>query len=245
MLRSVAPFLLVALIGCQPQPAADATGDAASKASIGAAVPATPGTPQTEEEKTLYALGLSIGESISVFNLTPAELSMVQSGMTDEISGQTPKVDINTYGPKIQGLAQARGSAQASVEKAAGVEFCNKAAEAPGAEKLPSGLVFQSLTEGGGAAPALTDVVKVNYRGTLRDGTEFDSSYARNEPATFPLGGVIPCLTEGLQKMKVGGKAVLTCPADIAYGDQGSPPVIPGGAALRFEVELLEIVAVK
>ena len=244
MLRSLAPILLVSLMACQPQDGAAPTGETTT-ASAGAAVPAAPGTPQTEEQKALYALGLSIGESIAVFRLTPAELAMVQAGMTDEVSGQMPKVDINVYGPQIQLLAMSRGQAGAALEKKAGEEFCNTAAAATGAEKLPSGLIYQSVTEGTGASPVPSDVVKVNYRGTLRDGTEFDSSYARNEPATFPLGGVIPCWTEGLQKMKVGGKAVLTCPSSIAYGDQGSPPVIPGGAALRFEVELLEISAVK
>lgn len=83
--------------------------------------------------------------------------------------------------------------------------------------------------------------MKVNYRGTLVDGTEFDSSYKRNEPISFPLSGVIPCWTEGVQKMKVGGKAQLVCPSSIAYGDRGSPPVIPGGATLIFEIELLGI----
>ena len=83
--------------------------------------------------------------------------------------------------------------------------------------------------------------MQVNYRGTLIDGTEFDSSYKRNEPATFPLGGVIPCWTEGVQKMKEGGKSRLVCPSNIAYGDRGSPPNIPGGATLVFEVELLKV----
>jgi FKBP-type peptidyl-prolyl cis-trans isomerase FkpA len=89
--------------------------------------------------------------------------------------------------------------------------------------------------------PAADDTVKVNYRGTLIDGTEFDSSYKRNEPASFPLKGVIPCWTNGVAQMKVGGKAKLVCPSDSAYGDQGHPPAIPGGATLVFEVELLEI----
>jgi FKBP-type peptidyl-prolyl cis-trans isomerase FkpA len=107
-----------------------------------------------------------------------------------------------------------------------------------------SGLVYQSLKEGTGPSPAATDVVKVHYRGTFPDsGKEFDSSYKRNEPTEFPLNGVIPCWTEGVQKMKVGGKARLVCPANIAYGDQGRPPAIPGGATLVFDVELLEIKA--
>ena len=107
----------------------------------------------------------------------------------------------------------------------------------------PSGLVYQSIKEGTGASPAATDVVKVHYRGTFPDtGKEFDSSYKRGEPTEFPLNGVIPCWTEGLQKLKIGGKAKLVCPSTIAYGDQGRPPKIPGGATLVFEVELLEIV---
>ena len=117
----------------------------------------------------------------------------------------------------------------------------DKAAAEPGAVRTPSGMVYRELTPGKGASPKATDVVKVNYRGTLVDGTEFDSSYKRNEPAQFPLNRVIPCWTEGVQKMKVGGKSRLTCPSNLAYGDRGSPPTIPGGATLIFEVELLGI----
>jgi FKBP-type peptidyl-prolyl cis-trans isomerase FkpA len=111
----------------------------------------------------------------------------------------------------------------------------------PGATRTSSGLVYRELTPGTGASPKVTDTVKVHYRGTLVDGTEFDSSYKRNEPAQFPLNRVIPCWTEGVQKMKVGGKSQLVCPSSIAYGDGGSPPVIPGGATLIFEIELLGI----
>ena len=106
----------------------------------------------------------------------------------------------------------------------------------------PSGLVYQSLKEGTGASPGATDVVKVHDRGTFPDsGKEFDSSYKRNQPAEFPLNGVIPCWTEGVQKMKVGGKARLTCPPAIAYGTRGAGGVIPPNATLDFEVELISI----
>lgn len=115
------------------------------------------------------------------------------------------------------------------------------AAKEPGAVTTPSGLVYRSLKDGAGASPTATDTVKVNYRGTFPDGREFDSSYKRNEPAQFPLGGVIPCWTEGVQRMKVGGKAKLTCPAAIAYGSRGAGGSIPPNATLHFEVELLEI----
>ena len=105
----------------------------------------------------------------------------------------------------------------------------------------PSGLVFQSLVDGKGASPAATDVVKVHYRGTFPDGKEFDSSYKRGEPTEFPLNGVIPCWTEGVQLMKVGGKAKLTCPPGIAYGTRGAGGVIPPNATLNFEIELIAV----
>ena len=122
----------------------------------------------------------------------------------------------------------------------------DRAPSAPAAPSAPvttaSGLIYESVKDGTGPNPRATDVVTVHYRGTLLDGTEFDSSYKRNEPAQFPLNGVIKCWTEGVQRMKVGGKSQLVCPSDLAYGDQGRPS-IPGGATLTFEIELLEIVA--
>lgn len=114
-----------------------------------------------------------------------------------------------------------------------------KAAAEPGAMKTSTGLIYRELTAGTGPSPHGNDTVKVNYRGTLANGTEFDSSYKRGEPATFPLSSVISCWSEGVQMMKIGGKARLTCPAAIAYGDAGSPPTIPPGATLTFEIELL------
>ncbi|WP_298234709.1 FKBP-type peptidyl-prolyl cis-trans isomerase [uncultured Azohydromonas sp.] len=106
-------------------------------------------------------------------------------------------------------------------------------------EKLPSGVVVEHSVKGQGTQPAPTSTVQVHYRGTLPDGREFDSSHKRGQPTTFPLNRVIPCWTEGLQRMKVGGKAKLTCPADTAYGARGIPGVIPGNSTLTFEVELL------
>ena len=134
-------------------------------------------------------------------------------------------------------LALAAGTAIAATPAA-------PAASAPAGatETLPSGVVVKHTQVGKGDSPAAADTVQVHYRGTLTDGTEFDSSYKRNQPASFPLRGVIPCWTEGLQKMKVGGKARLVCPSAIAYGERGSPPSIPPGAALIFEVELIDII---
>ena len=115
------------------------------------------------------------------------------------------------------------------------------AAAEKGAVVSESGLIFRSLKEGSGPSPEATDTVKVHYRGTFTDGREFDSSYKRGSPASFPLNRVIKCWTEGVQKIKVGGKAKLTCPSAIAYGERGAGTDIPGGATLQFEVELLGI----
>lgn len=206
-----------------------------STASKPAAAPAL----MTDDDKIIYALGLSISRSIGVFNLSPSELDILKRALTDGAAGK-PAEDLQTWGPKIQAFAQARGAQAAARQKAASQDYLAKAAAAPGAITTPSGLVYRELTPGTGASPTPSDTVRVNYRGTLVDGTEFDSSYKRNEPAEFQLTGVIPCWTEGLQKMKVGGKAKLVCPSSLAYGDRGQPG-IPGGAALTFEVELLGI----
>ncbi len=120
-------------------------------------------------------------------------------------------------------------------------EVAQAAAKEDGAQVSASGLVYRSLKDGAGASPQASDTVKVHYRGTLPDGKEFDSSYGRGEPASFPLNRVIPCWTEGVQRMKVGGKAKLTCPPALAYGARGVPGVIPPNSTLLFEVELLEI----
>ena len=195
----------------------------------------------TEEKKTLYALGLALAQNLGVFALSPEELALVQQGISDSVMQKDPKVDLQVYGPKIQGIAQERAQKVAETEKAAGAEFLAKMAAEDGAVKKESGLIIREMKAGSGANPAATDTVTVHYHGTLRDGTVFDSSVDRGQPATFGLNQVIPCWTEGVQLIKVGGKSQLTCPSDIAYGDQGRPPVIPGGAVLVFEVELISI----
>ena len=194
----------------------------------------------TDEEKTIYALGLSIAGSLSPFDLSPHELELVQQALKDAAAGK-PAVEMKTWGPKIEALAQARSGRVAERQKAGSKAYLEKAATGPGAVKTGSGMVYRELRAGSGPSPLATDTVKVNYRGTLINGVEFDSSYSRHEPAQFALNGVIRCWTEGVQKMKVGGKAMLVCPSDLAYGDQGRPS-IPGGATLIFEIELLEVV---
>jgi FKBP-type peptidyl-prolyl cis-trans isomerase len=196
----------------------------------------------TENEKMLYTLGMALAQQIGQFGITESELSLVQRGLSDAVMGRSPLVDLQTYGPKLQGFAQSRVGALAAVEKTKSAEFVVMKAGETGAVRTDSGLVITEITAGTGASPTATDTVKVHYHGTLRDGNVFDSSVDRGEPVEFALNQVIPCWTEGLQLMKVGGKSRLVCPSDIAYGDQGRPG-IPGGAALVFEVELLEIPA--
>jgi len=195
----------------------------------------------TDEEKTVYALGILVQRSLQQFDLTASELEILRRALGDAAAGK-PAVELAEWGPKIELLARARAARVTAREKATAAAYVAKAAAQTGAVQSPSGLVYQEVAAGTGASPTASDTVKVHYRGTLTNGTEFDSSYARNEPAEFPLGGVIPCWTEGVQRMKVGGKARLVCGSDLAYGDEGNQ-VIPGGAALVFDVELLEIVA--
>ncbi len=200
------------------------------------------GTAKSEADKTLYALGLAISQNLAVLNLSAAELEMVKTGLTDGVLGKPHQVELPAYVPKVQELQRTRLAATAAREKKAGEAVLAKAAAETGAVKTASGVVMTTLKPGAGSSPQASDKVKVHYHGTLPDGTVFDSSVQRGEPATFPLNGVIKCWTEGLQQMKVGGKAKLVCPSDTAYGDRGMPPRILPGSTLIFEVELLDIV---
>ena len=206
----------------------------AARAKPAAALPLT-----TDTQKTIYALGLAMYRSLGQFDLSPEELELVKRAIGDAAANK-PAVKLEEWGPKIQGLARERQTAEANKQKAVSQAYLAKCAAAPGAVKTPSGLIYRELRPGTGKSPAATDTVKVNYAGTLIDGTEFDSSYKRNEPATFPLDHVIKCWTEGVQRMKVGGKSELVCPADIAYGDRAQPS-IPAGSTLVFTVELLDV----
>jgi FKBP-type peptidyl-prolyl cis-trans isomerase FkpA len=208
--------------------------------------PAFAADPQTDDQKAFYALGVGLSKQLMQLQpLSPEEIEYLTAGLSDALANKPPKADPEKFGTKIREIAQARMKKAGEAEKQTGTEFVEKAAKEKGAKKTESGMVYQEITPGKGEQPKATDTVKVNYRGTLIDGTEFDSSYKRNQPATFPLSGVIKCWTEGLQLMKVGGKSKLICPSDIAYGDRGSPPLIKPGSTLVFEVELLSIEAKK
>jgi FKBP-type peptidyl-prolyl cis-trans isomerase FkpA len=221
-------FLVLAL-GCQKKAAPEAAATAA---------------PMTDDEKAVYALGAAMGEqahqAVEALKLTPAELELFKKGVAASLAGEKSEHTLETYGQRLQARAQANALVEASSHKEKGAAFRATAEKEQGAVKTASGLVFKSLKPGAGNSPKATDVVRVNYRGTFIDGKEFDASAKHGGPATFQLNQVIPCWKEGLQRMKVGERARLVCPSEIAYGDQ-SQRDIPPGSTLVFEVELLAI----
>jgi FKBP-type peptidyl-prolyl cis-trans isomerase FkpA len=193
---------------------------------------------KTEEDRTYYALGAMMAGNLG--KLEPQQSAALQAGIADATALNPPQVSLQEYRPRVDEMLRARAVAAAADQRAKAEEFLAQAAQEPDARRTDSGIVYTTLQAGDGAQPGAGAVVKVHYRGTLIDGTEFDSSYSRGEPVEFPLNGVIPCWTEGVGLMKVGGKARLVCPPELAYGEQGRPPAIPGGSALVFEVELIE-----
>jgi FKBP-type peptidyl-prolyl cis-trans isomerase len=195
---------------------------------------------KSEEDKTFYAVGLALQEGLAPFSFTADELELVLAGLR-EAAAKKPQVKLEEKGEAIRKLTQARRMAALVALQEAGVALLEQAAKLPGAVKTASGLVYLPVTKGKGAQPKPTDQVKASYLGKLADGRVFDASDRHDGPATFPLDGVIPCWTEGLQLMKVGGKARLICPSPLAYGDEGAEGGIPPGATLDFEVELVEI----
>lgn len=221
--------LAIAVAGCQQQ----------------AAEAEAPISALTDDQKAIYAFGVAAGQQTAQqtrqLRLTPEEIEAFQRGFDDALTGKEPAVKIADYEEKFQALAQARLQAGADEAKKAGADFLASAAQEQGATKTDSGLVYKTLTPGNGKSPKATDTVRVHYHGTLPDGKVFDSSVDRGQPAEFALNRVIPCWTEGVQRMKVGEKAKLVCPAELAYGDRGAGADIPPGATLVFEVELLGI----
>ena len=205
------------------------------------ATPNAPAAFANDDQRTVYALGVMMSRNLAPFSLSDEELDLFDRGLRDGVAGRKPLVTVEEWGMKIQEFMASRAKAAAAKEEAAGASFLSAAAAEPGAVKLDSGVIYRELTAGTGAMPAGADRVKVNYTGTLRDGSVFDSSVERGTPAEFALNGVIPCWTQGVAKMKVGGKAKLTCPASTAYGDRGAGPKIKPGATLAFEVELLDV----
>lgn len=211
--------------------------------ALTSAAGAQTGAPKTDDEKAFYAIGTALAGNLQQFKpISDRELELVVQGLRDVVGDKVLAVEQQEGGNLIRTMMQARQEKAAQLETAAATAFLTAEAAKSGAKKTASGLIITQLKPGTGATPAATDTVRVHYHGTLRDGTVFDSSVDRGQPAEFALNRVIPCWTEGVALMKVGGKARLVCPASIAYGNRGAPPRIMPGAALAFEVELLEIV---
>lgn len=195
-----------------------------------------------------YAIGADIGQGLKSL---PATLDVEQliAGLRDAMTGAQPRLTpeqmqevLTAFQTQIINQMQAKAEADMTQVKAAGAKFREENSKKAGVVTTASGLQIEMLVEGQGDAPKATDTVRVHYTGTLIDGTKFDSSVDRGEPAEFPLNGVIPGWTEGLQLIKPGGKAKLVIPPELGYGDRGAGPTIPPGATLVFEVELLEVV---
>lgn len=197
---------------------------------------------ESEQDKAIYLIGISFARQLGPLYLTPEEMEIVAKGLVDAAHDRAMDLDPQVYGPKIQMLQETRAKQALGIETEKSNAYLAAQRKEKGAKQTDSGLIITQLKEGSGKQPTPDSKVRVHYTGTLRDGTVFDSSVQRGQPAEFPLSGVIPCWSEGVGMMKVGGKAKLVCPADIAYGDKGAPPAIPPGAALTFNVELLDII---
>ncbi len=202
---------------------------------------------KTQKDKLSYAIGMDMGGSLKR-NSIDIDIDALVKGIKDSLVGgkmlmteQEQRDTLIAFQKEFQAKQQEKMKALAEKNKKEGEAFLAENKKKPGVKTLPSGLQYKVITEGKGPSPKETDTVTVNYRGTLIDGTEFDSSYKRNEPATFPVKGVIKGWTEALQHMKEGAKWQLFIPADLAYGERGAGGTIGPNATLIFEVELLKI----
>jgi FKBP-type peptidyl-prolyl cis-trans isomerase FkpA/FKBP-type peptidyl-prolyl cis-trans isomerase FklB len=230
---------IIALAAVAAAPFALAASAPKANTAPAAATAAT--EPTSEDDKTLYALGVLISRNLASFQLSSAEFKTVQAGLADGFNHRS-SIDVDSYNPKVQALQRARVASIQQHQKEAGQAYLDKAAALPGATKTATGMVFISVSEGKGATPAASDRVLVNYEGKLVDGTVFDSSAKHGDkPVALGVSGVIPCWTEALELMKVGGKARVVCPSTLAYGDRGAMPTILPGSTLEFSVELVDI----
>jgi len=202
---------------------------------------------KTQKEKASYALGMSIGSGMHRQEL-PVDPALVSRGLRDAMAGgktlmteEEMKAALQQLRGQVQAQQAAKAHAEGESNRTAGDAFLEANKSKEGVKTLPDGLEYKVLKEGSGPKPSATDTVTVNYRGTLIDGKEFDSSYKRGQPVSFPLNGVIKGWTEALQLMPVGSKWELFIPPDLAYGDHSPDPSIAPGSTLIFDVELLSI----
>lgn len=230
--------IALALLLCAPAMANDSPAESTPPQPSPSATAAAP----LADASTIYALGQLISRTLEKFALTPEELDVLWQGLEDGAMGRPSKVDLAAEAERLSNLQNARHERQRHHEREAGARLIAAASTEENVERRASGLVLQPITAGQGAKPTASDHVSVHYEGRLVDGTVFDSSRARGEPATFPVRGVIACWTEALQLMRVGERSRIICPPQIAYGERGRPPVIRPDATLIFDIELLGIV---
>ncbi len=195
----------------------------------------------TDQEKALYAIGGMFGSQVERLELDARELAIVAQGFQDSAGKKPMLIDPRTQQTQVQDFFKERMMKVSEKAKKEGEEFINKFAAEPGVQKTASGLAYKINNPGSDVKPKETDTVEVHYHGTLVDGTVFDSSKEQGKPVSFPLNRVIRGWTEGLQLIGEGGSARLVIPADLAYGENGAPPKIPGGATLIFDVELIKV----
>jgi FKBP-type peptidyl-prolyl cis-trans isomerase FklB len=228
-------------------PAKKPASSTTAKKPATAARTAAPVVLKTDKEKQSYAMGMNLGMGLHKQGMT-LDTALVARGMKDAMAGGKTALTEEEARAAIQQLqgtlrqnAEAKAHEAGAANRKAGEEFLAANKGKDGVQTLPSGLEYKILTQGNGPRPTATDTVTCNYRGTLIDGKEFDSSYKRGQPATFAVSGVIKGWTEALQLMPVGSKWQLFIPADLAYGDRSPSPDIQPGDTLIFEVELLSI----
>lgn len=188
-----------------------------------------------------YMLGVAMTRNLSDYEFSKQEISDIIKGFTDGLNKKTKSQEVVDY-EKVNSFINEKRQINVSKHKKEGIEYLNNMTKEQNSKKYDSGLVMVVQKEGNGEIPSATDRVKVHYKGYLINGKTFDSSYDRGQPVDFVLNQVIPCWTEALTKVKVGSKVKIGCPSDIAYGDRGIEPTIPGGSTLIFDVELIDII---
>jgi FKBP-type peptidyl-prolyl cis-trans isomerase FklB len=205
-------------------------------------VPPKVATAMTSTDSLSYAMGVQVAEYYKTQGVEKVNAEYVKKAFNDVFNNKTLTISEEECNMNIQNKLQEFMARKISADKEAGIKFLEENKKRPGVITLPSGLQYEIITKGTGPIPKATDTVKANYMGSLIDGKEFDNSYKRGEPITIPVTGVIKGWTEALQMMPVGSKWKLFIPSDLGYGDRGAGGVIPGGAALIFDIELLDIV---
>lgn len=240
MRRSLCVLLLCAAVLVAG--ACSKNGKPEPAAAGGSAAPATGDPATVEDQKTIYAMGRLAAEQLDAFAFNEDEREKFMQGIRDQLEHKGEPVKSEEYAQRINALTQSRLAILATNERKKGEAHLAKAAAEAGAQKLPSGVIYQEVQAGTGPSPRPMDGVRVQLKLSDVDGNVLENSLERGQPVNLIVGSVIPCLSEGLQRMKKGGKAKFTCPGETAFGNQSSSPKIKPGQTLVFETELLEIV---